>query len=78
MMMKMLLLSMMMIVNILSTSGGIFQEYPYFSQDAAMVGKESKQPHLKYQKAETSKNILLTYDQTSVEVLKEYIWIEEQ
>ena len=76
----MLLLSMMMILNILSTSAGFIQDYPYFSQEGSIEYKdrEGNTAMQNINKPKPSSKMFVTFDPASVRALKEYIWIDHQ
>ena len=69
---------MVMIVNILSTSGGIFQEYPYFSQDIRTLYEKEPFAKQNVNRNKPLRNMLLTFDPASMRALKEFIWIDHQ
>ena len=58
----------------ISTQGGVIQEYPYFSQEV----KEANMQMANFNKPKLSKNMFHTFDPASVRALKEYIWIDHQ
>ena len=74
----MLLLLMMMTYHMVSTQGGVTQEYPYFSQEVKVVSKEANMQMTNVNKPKLSKNMFHTFDPASVRALKEYIWIDHQ
>ena len=69
---------MMTIFSILSTQGGVIQEYPYFSQEVTIGAKENNRPVQNVNKHKMTKNVILTFDPTSVRALNEYIWIDHE
>ena len=76
----MLLLSTMMIINILSTSAGVIQDYPYFSQEVRVEygDEEANNAIHNIDKPKPLRNMFLTFDPDSARALREYIWIEHQ
>ena len=77
---EMLLLSNMMIINVLSTSAGFIQEYPYFSQEGSVEYQdgEGNKAMQNINKPRPLSNMFLTFDHASVRALNEYIWIDHQ
>ena len=76
----MLLLSTMMIINILSTSAGVIQDYPYFSQEVRVEygDEEANNAMHNIKNPGPLRNMFLTFDPASVRALREYIWIDYQ
>ena len=76
----MLLLTTMRKLNLLSTSAGFIQDYPYFSQEGSIEYKdrEGNTAMQNINKPKPSSKIFLTFDPASVGALKEYIWIDHQ
>ena len=76
----MLLLSTMMIINILSTSAGVIQDYPYFSQEVREEygDEEANNSIHNIKKPRSLRNMFFTFDPASVRALREYIWIDHQ
>ena len=74
----MLLLLAMIILQVLSTQGGVIQDYPYFSQDVTLGHNENKRPMQNINRLKMTKNVFFTFNPDSVRVLNEYIWIDHQ
>ena len=76
----MLLLSTMMIINILSTSAGVIQDYPYFSQEIRVENQDEEATNAMHDinRPKHLRNMFLTFDPASVGALREYIWIDYQ
>ena len=76
----MLLLSAMVIINILSTSAGVIQDYPYFSQEVRIEyqDQEANIEMTIVNKPKSSRNMFLTFDLAAVREINEYIWIDHQ
>ena len=74
----MLLLLVMMILQVLSTQGGVIQEYPYFSQDVSTGTIDNNRPMQNIDRPRMNKHVFFTFDPAAVKELNEYIWIDHQ